>query len=297
MTDWGQCSAPCGPGYKSRSVVCSSSQEQDCSAHQKPPTVIPCDNGPCQTYSWFATEWSEQCSEDCGMGIQTRKIHCSAGPDKEHLCDTTIRPATSRSCSSDKDCTAKWFTGPWSPCSEACGHGKQSRQVVCMKRVRNENVLTLESQCPPQDRPISQKSCQLMECSQWYTSDWSSCSMPCDTGVQKREIQCLSNNEQPSTSCDVTGQPSTRRPCNTHSCSAQSDVSSDNNLGDQAPTQIDLQSNTLYDSECSDKFKNCHLVVQARLCKFKYYHQSCCQACRTRSLISPPLLVDNDLKQ
>lgn len=30
---------------------------------------------------------------------------------------------------------------------------------------------------------------------------------------------------------------------------------------------------------CADKFKNCHLVVQARLCKLKYYVLSCCASC------------------
>lgn len=30
---------------------------------------------------------------------------------------------------------------------------------------------------------------------------------------------------------------------------------------------------------CTDKFKNCHLVVQARLCKLKYYLVSCCASC------------------
>lgn len=30
---------------------------------------------------------------------------------------------------------------------------------------------------------------------------------------------------------------------------------------------------------CADKFKNCHLVVQARLCKLKYYLVSCCASC------------------
>jgi hypothetical protein len=30
---------------------------------------------------------------------------------------------------------------------------------------------------------------------------------------------------------------------------------------------------------CVDKFKNCHLVVQARLCKLKYYLVSCCASC------------------
>ena len=33
------------------------------------------------------------------------------------------------------------------------------------------------------------------------------------------------------------------------------------------------------DEKCVDNFKNCHLVLQARLCKLKYYLVSCCASC------------------
>ncbi|KAI5747924.1 hypothetical protein M8J77_019926 [Diaphorina citri] len=311
MGEWGPCSSTCGPGYKSRTVRCSSQQEDDCAPHEKPPNQVPCDSGPCQSFTWLATEWSEQCSEECGTGLQTRQVHCTAGPDKEHLCDVQARPVTLRPCSSDKDCGGKWFTGPWSQCSEPCGHGKQSRQAVCVRRVRNEYVMAADSYCVTSERPLTQQSCMLTQCPRWYAGEWSPtpdstilyadsvsyagewspCSMPCDTGVQKREVQCLDGEEQPSQGCTEQTKPVTRQACNTHSCSAQSDVNSENNLGDQAPTQIDLHPNTLYSPDCTDQFKNCHLVVQARLCKFKYYHQSCCQACTSRDQSSP--IIEN----
>lgn len=52
-----------------------------------------------------------QCSEDCGTGVQTRKVHCS-GPGIDS-CDVRSKPDESRACSSDKQCSGKWFTGPW----------------------------------------------------------------------------------------------------------------------------------------------------------------------------------------
>ncbi|CAG7817581.1 unnamed protein product [Allacma fusca] len=33
------------------------------------------------------------------------------------------------------------------------------------------------------------------------------------------------------------------------------------------------------DSECTDQYRNCPLVVQARLCRYKYYRSVCCSAC------------------
>lgn len=285
--EWGPCSSSCGPGYKTRSVKCTDQQEDACVPHEKPPSQIPCDNGSCQSYSWLATEWSDKCSEECGTGLQTRQVHCTAGPAQEHLCNVQARPLTLRPCSSDVACRGVWLTGPWSQCSESCGHGKQSRQIVCMLRTSGENAIVSDTHCQGGERPIGQQSCLVNHCPRWYAGEWSTCSMPCDTGVQKREVTCLDNEEQTSQGCAESSKPITRRACNTHACTVQSDLTVEHNLGDQAPTQIDLHPNTLYSPECSDQFKNCQLVVQARLCKFKYYHQSCCQACTSRDMSSP----------
>jgi len=32
-------------------------------------------------------------------------------------------------------------------------------------------------------------------------------------------------------------------------------------------------------TSCRDKFKNCRVVVQARLCRYSYYRGACCFSC------------------
>lgn len=36
------------------------------------------------------------------------------------------------------------------------------------------------------------------------------------------------------------------------------------------------------DSNCIDDFPNCHLVVKAKLCDYKYYLDHCCSSCRIK---------------
>ena len=33
------------------------------------------------------------------------------------------------------------------------------------------------------------------------------------------------------------------------------------------------------ETECEDKFKNCQVVVQSRLCRYSFYQSNCCQSC------------------
>ena len=33
------------------------------------------------------------------------------------------------------------------------------------------------------------------------------------------------------------------------------------------------------ETECMDKFKNCQVVVQSRLCRYSFYQSNCCQSC------------------
>lgn len=124
--------------------------ESDCSATEKPSGSDICDMGSCSANTWFFTEWTGQvhtdsfslskkkhisgrrksllhhhnflllsldyyyyqCSEECGTGIQTRKAHCSSNSEMD--CDVSKKPDTSRTCVSAKDCSGKWFAGPWS---------------------------------------------------------------------------------------------------------------------------------------------------------------------------------------
>lgn len=100
--------------------------------------------GPCDGTDWYASEWSSECSQKCGSGVQTRHVVCSgshqnftgrrrplsseaetnsiedADPDEDSPpptfnCDEEKKPAEERECFSDKTCgDPAWYTGEWS---------------------------------------------------------------------------------------------------------------------------------------------------------------------------------------
>ena len=71
--------------------------------------------GSCATDTWFFSAWEDHCSEECGEGVQRRRVQCSGdafdNQVKENTCDSEERPATTRTCTSDRGCGGKWFTG------------------------------------------------------------------------------------------------------------------------------------------------------------------------------------------
>ncbi|KAJ9575980.1 hypothetical protein L9F63_007169, partial [Diploptera punctata] len=337
---WGKCSVACGQGVRSRSVKClgpENGEADDCPLSDKPAYEETCDMGSCATDvqgSWFFTEWTQHCSEDCGTGVQTRKVHCS-GLNSDS-CDASAKPDQSRACSSDKQCSGKWFTGPWGQCSSGCGHGRQTRDVICATFLRGQYRVALDMNCPSALKPETERPCEAKPCGpEWFLTDWSHCSRECGTGVQKREVKCLDEKQQISSGCPEEKRPISRRTCNTHDCpnsqsatwnsiigkknfkiirkevKQESDSEFTNGAGDQAPpieqdevthkvqhiktnilkfTLMHAQFNIsgksgvgLPCNECVDKFRNCHLVVQARLCKYKYYRNSCCHSCHKKS--------------
>lgn len=128
--------------------------ESDCPLGEKPPGSDICDMGSCSANTWFFTEWTGQvnnsayidiiisydsdfngpliliiqCSEECGTGIQTRKAHCSGNNQED--CDSAKKPETTRTCVSAKDCSGKWFTGPWSQVFHNCSLSAEHNQFV-----------------------------------------------------------------------------------------------------------------------------------------------------------------------
>lgn len=93
---WDKCSTDCGTGTQSRSVVCSSGHDEDCT-DAKPANSQKCDDYMgCQ---YAAGEWGE-CSARCGAGTRSRKVNCAGarcmGP----------KPAETEPCThNDKECT------------------------------------------------------------------------------------------------------------------------------------------------------------------------------------------------
>ncbi|KAI4483027.1 hypothetical protein M0804_008082 [Polistes exclamans] len=240
---WSECSTTCGVGKRTRLVTCEP-KEYLCNVAEKPISQEVCDLGPCTVKfsssnaisltepqvtttttttisQWLYTEWSEQCSAECGIGMQSRRVFCEKYSNEE--CDRMNRPESSRSCSSNRTCSGQWFVGPWSECSSNCDFGEQTREAVCVTTLRGALRVVLDMNCPA-NKPETRKSCRGPPCSYaWFTSDWSECSRSCGKGIQKREVKCLSpenvsNEYHQIVYCNEDDRPVSRRTCNDYPC-------------------------------------------------------------------------------
>uniref|UniRef100_A0A3B3YHX2 PLAC domain-containing protein n=1 Tax=Poecilia mexicana TaxID=48701 RepID=A0A3B3YHX2_9TELE len=262
-SEWTSCSVPCGVGQRSREVHCVSNvgdfvPDEECNMNLRPTNVENCDMGACAK-SWFYTEWGNRCSAECGMGVRTRSILCLSN----HISSLPLegcgseRPADSQVCNNGPcDNRIEWFTGPWSQCSAECGSGSQQRSVVCLIKSDEGFTVMPPYECSSLDRPLSQQSCNIKTCgAKWYHTDWSACSKTCEGGFRVREVRCLSDDMLSSEACDDQLRPADREDCSPEPCIPQ----------------IDLN--------CRDKYYNCNVVVQARLCVYDYYKTACCASC------------------
>ncbi|KAE8752600.1 hypothetical protein FOCC_FOCC000722 [Frankliniella occidentalis] len=295
---WGPCAAECGRGVRSRSVSCPSGE---CRPEEEPPRQEACDAGPCTTaaiaHVWLASEWSSHCSAECGTGVQSRSVVCSAGPGTDRpqaalspgaACEARLRPPHTRACSAEAAaCRAQWFAAPWGPCSATCGQGVQTRGVACVLWQRGQGRYQVQDDeyCEPRQRPELQQPCAERACPpHWYAGEWSECSRSCGTGAQKREVRCV-GPAGPSTACAEGAKLPTRKACLLQDCSGPRAPSHDPG---HAPPSADQASPHSLDEPadsgvvCEDRLRNCHLVVQARLCKYSYYGTSCCNSCRRK---------------
>ncbi|XP_076980011.1 thrombospondin type-1 domain-containing protein 4 isoform X3 [Tamandua tetradactyla] len=169
LTEWSErCSAECGAGVRTRSVVCmtnhvSSLPLEGC-GNNRPAEATPCDNGPCTgKVEWFAGSWS-QCSIECGSGTQQREVICvRKNADTFEVldayeCSFLERPPNQQSCHL-KPCGAKWFNTEWSMCSKSCQGGFRVREVRCLA-----DNMTLSNLCDPQLKPEERESCNPQDC-------------------------------------------------------------------------------------------------------------------------------------
>ncbi|XP_075714192.1 ADAMTS-like protein 3 [Rhinoderma darwinii] len=177
---WSECSASCGTGYQQRLVACQQIMSDghvkvlplnSCGFTDRPAARKPCTVDTC--VDWIPQAWG-QCSNRCtgqGMGLQHRHILCqdrngTTVPDT--YCDRTKRPASRRNCSSEM-CDVFWRTGPWRPCTAACGNGFQSRKVDCVHR-KNGKVLA-DQYCVWKRRPSTWQHCNITSCGKGECKD------------------------------------------------------------------------------------------------------------------------------
>ncbi|XP_060138592.1 thrombospondin type-1 domain-containing protein 4 isoform X2 [Zootoca vivipara] len=262
-TEWTSCSVPCGVGQKTRDVKCVSNlgdvvDDEECNMKLRPNDIENCDMGPCAK-SWFLTEWSDRCSAECGSGVRTRSIICMTN----HISSLPLegcghnRPPETTPCDNGP-CLGKveWFAGSWSQCSIECGRGTQQREVICIRKTESSFDMLSPEECSFLERPPSQQTCYLKPCgAKWFSTEWSTCSKSCEGGFRVREVRCLSDEMTPSSRCDSQLKPEEKEQCNTQDCIPE------------------------IDENCKDKYYNCNVVVQARLCVYTYYKTACCTSC------------------
>ncbi|XP_048828248.1 ADAMTS-like protein 3 isoform X1 [Brienomyrus brachyistius] len=197
------CSSSCAAGIQQTVLNCLRSGSQEvveetlCRNSSRPPTATRvCNPHPCPP-RWVLGPWT-LCTASCGVGIQTRSVHCSqlhsVDPEdavtlSDDQCED-FKPSVLRACN-QVDCPPSWQAEEWQQCSHTCGGGTQSRKVHCKQQLSTGAFHRLPDASCPKARPASHKPCARTPCPpQMAGGDWSKCSVSCGTGVQQREPVC-----------------------------------------------------------------------------------------------------------
>ncbi|XP_061885653.1 thrombospondin type-1 domain-containing protein 4 [Entelurus aequoreus] len=265
-SDWSTCSVDCGLGSRTRSVRCVSDQgsvvsDKECNSRIQPMGSEECNMGPCVT-NWYSSAWSSTCSAQCGPGVQKREVVClTRGGLREGEGGGACvgdKPAEMKACNGGP-CVSitMWYSSPWTQCNVPCGNGTQRREVICVQRSGNDFTVVPSAECVQMDKPSAVQECEMGACqSQWFTTEWSACSRSCGTGLQMREVRCLTPDRKHAPNCDAHVRPEQEQTCNISPCSPH-----------------------VTDENCRDRRHNCVMVVQARLCVYSYYKSVCCASC------------------
>ncbi|CAG5957760.1 unnamed protein product [Menidia menidia] len=191
-----ECSAKCGPGYRSLDVQCMKynllkrqserMEAGSCADISKPHTREPC-HGDCLLKSWQYSAWS-QCSKTCGRGSRSRESYCMNNLGRrlaERECSEYERVVTE--VCGEQPCP-KWTVSEWSECLVTCGKGMRHRQVSCTMEAGEEKLS--EHFCDSSTKPPAVGGCELPECASWQVGVWGACSVTCGKGKQARYVSC-----------------------------------------------------------------------------------------------------------
>uniref|UniRef100_UPI0037E8F759 A disintegrin and metalloproteinase with thrombospondin motifs 20 n=1 Tax=Semicossyphus pulcher TaxID=241346 RepID=UPI0037E8F759 len=230
-----ECSAKCGPGYRSLDVQCMKysrvkrqSERMEASACGdvvKPQTREPC-HGDCLLKSWQYSAWS-QCSKTCGRGSRSRESYCMNNLGRrlvDRECNEHQR-VVSETCN-DQQCP-KWTVSEWSECQVTCGKGMRHRQVSCSTGAAEEKLS--EHFCDPSSKPAAVGSCELPDCASWQVGVWGACAVTCGHGYQMRAVRCVSGDYGDTVDdreCNAASRPRDSQDCEMPACPWASPVQS-----------------------------------------------------------------------
>ncbi|OCU00941.1 hypothetical protein XELAEV_18006720mg [Xenopus laevis] len=198
-----ECSESCGGGLQEAIVVCLNKQsrvtvgESLCVASRRPPPLLKSCNMEACPPRWEIGNWSA-CSLTCGVGLQTRDVFCSHLLSREtnetvvlgdDFCRQT-KPTLVQACNRF-DCPPAWYSSEWKQCSQTCGGGIHTREVLCKQRLSDGSILELPETFCSSLKPPSQELCKNEDCpAEWHITDWSQCSVTCGEGTQIQNAIC-----------------------------------------------------------------------------------------------------------
>eukprot|EP01025_Chloroclados_australasicus_P021892 TRINITY_DN22835_c0_g2_i1.p1 TRINITY_DN22835_c0_g2~~TRINITY_DN22835_c0_g2_i1.p1 ORF type:complete len:1682 (+),score=79.53 TRINITY_DN22835_c0_g2_i1:98-5047(+) len=220
MSEWTDCSQPCGGGVRFKLLPCVDEQGNIVSPDFCPQInqvnqkqVESCNLNACEEWSSYTLNWSD-CSQSCGIGFQQRNVLCQSTygrlAPRSYCGNMTTEIELYRECE-QKNCKEKVEYGPWSSCSANCGGGVQSRSVICISD--DQSCSSVEDQ----------KICNSRDCSMyiWNVSKWTKCSKDCGGGIQTRTVSCRSvttHTNVDSSMCNTSERPLTTKKCNSQPC-------------------------------------------------------------------------------
>lgn len=152
-------------------------------AHAKAPEVLIANNtnqrriSPFQNEKsgiWLVSEWNQQCSVECGTGVEYRSIFCDRSSPNTDRCDLRFTPDSTRPCENEQKCNeGEWFAGPWGECSGDCFNLTRSRQVICVRNL----LIVDEEECKTNEKPSLLENCSIDKVEyckpRWHYSAWS----------------------------------------------------------------------------------------------------------------------------
>ena len=263
---WGPCSAACGQGKASRKVTCLGHCDQQARPEDQQDCEAAAECGE-EEAEWLTGRWSV-CSHHCGPGRQTRTVHCVlTQPDsgtsrlgRAEDCGKKRKPRAERRCHLQQ-CGPQYFTSQWSSCSEQCGReGFRTRTVVCLRKEKPSHL------CRAREAPGSTETCRDNSCppsQDYHEEDKEEDEEDYEEDEDYNEIDDLPHTET-DTKALKTSEYKGRK----------SEMS--NEILQLPEKHLKFREKS---SVCRDKFKNCNVVVQSRLCRYSFYQSNCCSSC------------------